>query len=224
MGQAGIPAMVEEPYGAASSARAPPRFTGLKLYGYWRSSASWRVRVALALKGLPYEYAPVPLLQSEHTSAAYVMSCHIYYVLLCLRCGWRESGREETDGHACSLLLVPYSNTTHSYSALNPMQQVPTLECKDLATDETVVLTQSLPIIEFLDEAFPEVRACKEGLCLVWVCRGRGVSRPFGPLTASFIQHTPHPPHPHRRTRSCPAATAGPTRPSAGRMSARWPR
>lgn len=37
------------------------------------------------------------------------------------------------------------------------MQQVPTLECRDLATGQTVVLTQSLPIIEFLDEAFPEV-------------------------------------------------------------------
>lgn len=45
----------------------------------------------------------------------------------------------------------------YSYSALNPMQQLPTLECRDLATGQTVALTQSLPIMEFLDEAFPEV-------------------------------------------------------------------
>lgn len=33
----------------------------LRLYGYWRSSCSWRVRIALNLKGLPYEYVPVHL-------------------------------------------------------------------------------------------------------------------------------------------------------------------
>lgn len=33
----------------------------LKLYSYWRSSASYRVRIALGLKHLPYEYVPVHL-------------------------------------------------------------------------------------------------------------------------------------------------------------------
>ena len=31
------------------------------LYSYWRSSASWRVRIVLAYKGIPYEYANVDL-------------------------------------------------------------------------------------------------------------------------------------------------------------------
>ena len=35
----------------------------LKLYSYFRSSASYRVRIALQLKGLPYEYLPVHLLR-----------------------------------------------------------------------------------------------------------------------------------------------------------------
>ncbi len=35
----------------------------LKLYSYFRSSASYRVRIALNLKGLPYDYAPVHLLR-----------------------------------------------------------------------------------------------------------------------------------------------------------------
>lgn len=36
------------------------------------------------------------------------------------------------------------------------MHQVPTLEVKDLATGQTVSLTQSLAIIDFLEEAFPQ--------------------------------------------------------------------
>lgn len=35
----------------------------LKLYGYWRSSAAYRVRIGLNLKGLPYEQAPVHLVR-----------------------------------------------------------------------------------------------------------------------------------------------------------------
>ncbi len=41
---------------------------GLKLYSYWRSSASYRVRIALNLKALSYETIPVNLLTQEHLS------------------------------------------------------------------------------------------------------------------------------------------------------------
>ena len=33
------------------------------LYGYWRSSASWRVRIGLHLKGIPFRYEAVHLVQ-----------------------------------------------------------------------------------------------------------------------------------------------------------------
>jgi hypothetical protein len=36
------------------------------LYSYFRSSCSWRVRVALAWKGLDYVYRPVHLVRGEH--------------------------------------------------------------------------------------------------------------------------------------------------------------
>ncbi|RUO21584.1 maleylacetoacetate isomerase [Aliidiomarina haloalkalitolerans] len=44
-----------------------------KLHGYWRSSASYRVRIALALKGIEYDYVPVHLLRDggEQKSARY---------------------------------------------------------------------------------------------------------------------------------------------------------
>lgn len=44
----------------------------MKLFGYWRSSATYRVRIALALKELNYEYAPVNLLKGEQKSDAYL--------------------------------------------------------------------------------------------------------------------------------------------------------
>lgn len=43
----------------------------LTLHSYWRSSCSWRVRIALALKGLPFTYAAVNLVQEEQFSAAH---------------------------------------------------------------------------------------------------------------------------------------------------------
>ena len=45
----------------------------MKLYGYWRSSSTWRVRIALAWKRIPHEYQPVHMLRGggEQHAAAY---------------------------------------------------------------------------------------------------------------------------------------------------------
>jgi maleylacetoacetate isomerase len=44
----------------------------MKLYSYYRSSAAYRVRIALNLKGLSWDYVPVNLLQSEQQGAGYL--------------------------------------------------------------------------------------------------------------------------------------------------------
>ncbi|KLU22729.1 maleylacetoacetate isomerase [Caballeronia mineralivorans PML1(12)] len=80
----------------------------MKLYSYFRSSAAYRVRIALNLKGLAYEYAPIHLL--------------------------RDGGQQ----------LKP------EYRELNPDGIVPTF------IDGDHVLTQSLAIIEYLEETHPE--------------------------------------------------------------------
>ena len=77
----------------------------MKLHTYFRSSAAFRVRIALNLKGLAYEPAFVHLARGEH----------------------RAPG----------------------YGALNPQALVPTLD------DSGKRLTQSLAIIEYLDETHP---------------------------------------------------------------------
>ncbi len=43
----------------------------LRLYSYWRSSSSWRVRIGLGLKGVPFEIVPVNLLAGEQHEAAH---------------------------------------------------------------------------------------------------------------------------------------------------------
>jgi maleylacetoacetate isomerase len=85
----------------------------MKLYSYFRSSASYRVRIALNLKGLAYDTVPVHLL---------------------------KDGGEQ---------LKP------EYRELNPDGLVPAL-IDDVAQGEAqAVLTQSLAIIEYLEEAYP---------------------------------------------------------------------
>jgi maleylpyruvate isomerase len=81
----------------------------MKLYTYFRSSAAYRVRIALNLKGLPYEAVPVHLL--------------------------RHGGEQLQD----------------EYRKLNPSGLVPALQ------DESITLTQSMAILEYLEETHPGV-------------------------------------------------------------------
>ncbi len=80
----------------------------IRLYSYWRSSAAYRVRIALNLKGLDYETVAVSLLpgQSEHRQEA--------------------------------------------YRSRNPQMLVPFLEDGDVRT------AQSMAILEYLEEVYPE--------------------------------------------------------------------
>src|SRR4051794_18363917 len=78
----------------------------MKLHNYFRSSASFRVRIALNLKGLDYQYIPVHIARGEHK--------------------------------------------TGPFAAISPDMLVPLLE------DDGERFTQSMAIIEYLDEIQPE--------------------------------------------------------------------
>ena len=80
--------------------------TTIKLYGYWRSAATYRVRIALALKGL----------------------------------AWTETAVDVAAGE----------QFTREFAARNPQHAVPVL------LDGGTPLTQSLAIIEYLEERYPE--------------------------------------------------------------------
>ncbi|XP_057999095.1 glutathione S-transferase 2-like [Hevea brasiliensis] len=52
----------------------------LKLYSYWRSSCSTRVRIALNLKGLSFDYVAVNMAKGEHSTAEYLKLNPLGYV------------------------------------------------------------------------------------------------------------------------------------------------
>lgn len=79
----------------------------MKFYGYFRSSSSYRCRIAFNLKGLDVEFASVHLKQGAQHKA--------------------------------------------EFAAINPQRLLPAL-----VTDEGETLTQSLAILEWLDEMYPE--------------------------------------------------------------------
>lgn len=81
----------------------------MKLYSYYRSSAAYRVRIALNLKKLPYETVGIHLM---------------------------KNGGEQKQPE---------------YRALNPQMLVPALE------DNGQVFTQSLAVMEYLDEVYPDI-------------------------------------------------------------------
>ena len=86
----------------------------MKLYSYFRSSAAFRVRIALNLKGLSYETDAIHLVKNEQRSA--------------------------------------------EYQALNPSCLVPTL------VDEDQAFLQSLSILEYLEERYPDTSLLPKNL------------------------------------------------------------
>ncbi|KKO50026.1 maleylacetoacetate isomerase [Arsukibacterium sp. MJ3] len=88
----------------------------MKLYSYWRSSAAYRVRIALNLKQLSFETIPVHLL--------------------------KDGGQQHSA----------------EYQQLNPNQLVP------IYVDGKLSLNQSLAIIEYLDEMYPEPALLPENI------------------------------------------------------------
>ncbi|WP_297725616.1 maleylacetoacetate isomerase [Limnohabitans sp. Rim8] len=85
----------------------------MKLYNYFRSSASFRVRIALNLKGLAYEYIPVHIAKGEHKLPAYVaVSADLLVPTL------EINGRRLSQ----SMAIIEYLDEMHPAPALIPSE------------------------------------------------------------------------------------------------------
>jgi maleylacetoacetate isomerase len=84
----------------------------MKLYNYFRSSASFRVRIALQLKGLPYDYVPVHLVKGEHRKADYAALSPTALVPTLVT----DAGEHL----AQSMAIIEYLDETHPEPALMP--------------------------------------------------------------------------------------------------------
>ena len=85
---------------------------GMKLYNYFRSSASFRVRIALELKGLGYGYLPVHLAKGEHKQSGYASVSPSALVPMLELDGGERIGQ--------SMAIIEYLDETHPEPALLP--------------------------------------------------------------------------------------------------------
>lgn len=98
----------------------------MQLYSYFRSSASFRVRIALALKGLAYDYVAVHLTKNEQLKPPFAEMSPARLVPL-LRDGKALLGQ--------SLAIIEYLDETHPEPPLLPLSAVDRARVRSLALD-----------------------------------------------------------------------------------------
>jgi maleylacetoacetate isomerase/maleylpyruvate isomerase len=98
----------------------------MELYNYFRSSASYRVRIALALKGLAYDYKPVHLVKNEQLAESYAAVSAARLVPLL-----RDDGQVVTQ----SLAIIEYLDETHPEPPLLPADALGRARVRSLALD-----------------------------------------------------------------------------------------
>lgn len=97
----------------------------MKLYNYWKSSASWRARIALAHKGLAYDYVSVDLMAGEQLQPPY----------LAISAQGQVPALQLDDGRILvqSMAIVEYLDELHPDNPLLPADPVQRAQARALA-------------------------------------------------------------------------------------------
>lgn len=149
----------------------------MRLYNYFRSSASFRVRIALALKGLDYEYVPVHLVRNEQLAPPFSDMTPARLVPLL------------KDGDATlvqSLAIIEYLDETHPEPPLLPAEPLARARVRALALDVACEIhpLNNLRVLRYLTRELKVEESAKDAWYRHWVEEG---------LAAVEAQLTNHP-------------------------------
>ncbi len=140
----------------------------MKLYTYWRSSAAWRVRIALALKAVPYEAVPVSLIADggqQHGDAYGTINAQHLVPTLILQDGTVLSQ---------SLAIIDWLEATYPNPALMPPS--PVARAKVLAAAHVVAMDihpiNNLRVLKALTDQFGADAEAKTKWMQHWMSLG----------------------------------------------------
>ena len=148
----------------------------MKLYGYYRSSTSYRLRIALELKGLDYEYVPVNLLTSEQKGEAFTSHNPFGSVPLLV-----ADGRDR----AQSMAQLEWLDEAYPEKPLLPFDTEQRFTARELAyaiATETHA-PNNLPVLKYLKANFDASQPQIDEWYRHWL------ARTFGPVEARLAQH-----------------------------------
>ena len=151
----------------------------MKLFSYWRSTTSYRVRAALNLKGVAYETVPVDLVAGDQQAAPYTA----------LNPGAGVPTLVLDDGAVLtqSMAILDYIDTTWPAPQLIPAD--PTQRAQVLAVAHTVALdihpVNNLRVVKALGETFGATPTQKKEWMQHWMAQG------FAAIEAQLSRETP---------------------------------
>lgn len=141
----------------------------MKLYNYFRSSASWRVRIALALKGLDYRYEPVHLVKNEQFGDAFAARqvSHLVPALVLDDGTWLSQ----------SMAILEYLDETHPEPPLLPRDAVGRAQVRALAQDIGCDIhpINNLRVLRYLKSDMGHDQAQIDGWYRHWVATGLAI-------------------------------------------------
>jgi maleylacetoacetate isomerase len=137
----------------------------LELFNYFRSSASYRVRIALALKGLDWRYVPVHLRNNEQLAPAYAERVPTKLVPLL-----RDGGLDLTQ----SLAIIEYLDEMHPEPPLLPVAPAERARVRAIALDIACEIhpLNNLRVLRYLVHELGVSEEAKNRWCRHWVENG----------------------------------------------------
>ena len=153
----------------------------MKLYNFWRSGTSHRLRIALNLKGLPVEYLAVHLGKEEHLKEAF-KAINPQKLVPTLVLGGAEagggSGAGDGDGSSHTLIqspaIIEWLEERYPSPALLPADQLERAQVRAMAAlvGCDIHPVNNRRILEYLRKQFGADEAAINAWCGTWIAAG----------------------------------------------------